>query len=137
MNKHASLVAVISFVLVFSGLANAQDSAPSPDFISRITGGIWEGYWFYTNAGRDNPTTSHAEMELKPDGSGIYNHVRNPEPYQIKYVIEGENSFYFISPTSGKKFVFKVQVNDKGEDALYGYQYAQPYWQIIMKRKKI
>ena len=45
MNKHVSLV-VISFVLVFSGLANAQNSAPPPDFISRVTGVIWEGDWF-------------------------------------------------------------------------------------------
>ena len=134
MNKHVFLVVVISFVLVFSGLSNAQNSAPPAGFISRVTGVIWEGDWFNSNDPKER-NDQHTEMEIKPDGTLIYNFVKNKTPGVHRYVVEEENTFSFTLP-NGQKLTFVLKVNDKGGDALHGHMAAHPRWKIIMTKKK-
>ena len=73
-------------------------------------------------------------MEVKPDGTLIYNFKNNP-PNSFQYVVERENTFSFIAK-NGKKIVFDLKANDKGEDVLHGNMEEFPNVRIIMTKKK-
>lgn len=91
--------------------------------------GVWEGNWTF-----DGKDQGPLESELSIGGKGQkvkYSYIGQGSA-KFEYLVENEVTFFFISPSSGRKFIFSLV----DEETLEGYRADNPKWRVKMTKKQ-